>query len=104
MNKNEAKVIIRNFIVRDRNFTIVQNHQGFYCAIEDKYINADGRINTVLNGFQMNASKDLDDCLTGTKNMVEIDYLVSKGHSKAEAFAILFNMMDKLPELEKAFA
>lgn len=95
--------IVKNFIIRNRHFTIVKNADGFYLAIEDKYI-TDGKINTTLNGAQMHASKDLNQCLEDTKNAVEIDWLVSQGHSKAEAFAIHFNMLDQLEIIKKAFA
>lgn len=95
--------IIKNYIVRGRHFTIVKNAEGFYLAIEDKYI-TDGKINTTLNGVQMNASKDLNQCLDLVKSEVEIDYLVEQGHSKSEAFAIYFNLTDRQEEINKMFA
>lgn len=95
--------IIKSYIQRGRHFTIAQNEDGFFLAIEDKYI-TDGKLNRTLNGFQMYASKSLQDCLTSLRNAIEIEYLESQGHSKAEAFAIHFNMLDKLEEIEKAFA
>ena len=95
--------IVKNLIIRDRHFTIVKNADGFYLAIEDKYI-TDGKLNTTLNGIQMMASKELNQCLENTRNEVEIDWLVSQGHSKAEAFAIHFNMLDQLDNIKKAFA
>lgn len=98
-----AEIIIKNYILRDRNFTIVQNEDGWYLAIEKKYIDPDGRINTELNGRQMNASKDLSNCLRMVENDVEIEYLEGLGHSKAEAFAIRFNLTDKMDMVEKMF-
>jgi len=97
-----ATTIIRNFVVRNRNFTIVQNEQGFYLAIEDKYI-TDGKLNRTLNGFQMYANKELNGCLNTCKNQVEIEYLVEQGYSKAQAFATVFNI-PMTAEFEKAFA
>ena len=98
-----AATIIRNFIVRDRNFVIVKNEEDFYLAIEDKYIDNNGRLNTTLNGFQMYANKDLNDCLNTCKHQVEIEYLESQGYSKAEAFAIEFNI-PLTEEFKKAFS
>lgn len=99
-----TNMIIKNFVARNRNFTIVQNEEGFYLAIEDKYI-TDGKLNKTLNGFQMYASKDLNTCLNTCKTQVEIEYLEAQGHSKAEAFGICFGIpADKLAELEKAGA
>lgn len=94
--------IIKDFVVRDRHFVIVQNEQGFYLAIEDKYI-TDGKLNKTLNGFQMYANKDLNWCLNTCKNQVEIDYLEAQGKSKAEAYAIVFNI-PLTAELKQALA
>lgn len=97
-----ANTIIKNLVVRGRRFTIVQNEDGFYLAIEDKYI-TNGKLNTPLNGFQMYASKDLNGCLNTCKTQVEIAYLVEQGYSKAEAFATAMNI-PLTEELKQAFA
>lgn len=95
-----ATTVIREFICRNRHFTIVK-HEGFYCAIEDKYINEDGTLNTALNGGQLHASKDLNQCLGFVRDRVEIDYLKSTGMTSAEAFATYFGMLEKLAEIEE---
>ena len=96
------KNIIKNLVVRDRHFTVVKNAEGWYLAIEDKYI-TDGRLNRTLNGFQMYADKDLNGCLNTCKTQVEVDYLVNQGYSKAEAFSMVFNI-PLTAELKKALA
>ena len=98
-----SKVVVKKYIVRNRQFVIVENEEGFYLAIEDKYINADGKLNTKLNGIQMCASKELNECLGRCKDHVEIDCLISHGYSKAEAFAKMFNMEDRLDGLKEVF-
>lgn len=99
-----TNTIVKNFIVRDRHFVIVQNEECFYLAIEDKYI-TDGKLNQALNGFQMYASKELDTCLNTCKNQVEIEYLEEQGYSKAEAFGIVFGIpQDALATLINAGA
>jgi hypothetical protein len=87
-----AKSIVKEFIVRGRHFTIVKQDD-FYCAIEDKYIDADGRLNTKLNGLQMHASKDLNMCLNTTKDCVEVDYLVKQGMSRDEALTMYWKKL-----------
>lgn len=82
----KQSTIIRNLVARDRHFTIVKDENGFYLAIEDKYITY-GKLNTTLNGFQMHASKDLNMCVKTTLDNIEIDYLVENGYTKAEAFS-----------------
>lgn len=94
--------IIKVFAVRGRHFNIVKNEEGFYLAIEDKYI-TNGKINTTLNGFEMNADKNLDSCLKGCKNKVDLEYYISQGYSKAEAFAKTFDI-PMSSEVEKLFA
>ena len=104
-NMNNPEVIIKNYVVRDRHFTIVLDG-GLYQAIEDKYIDENGRLTKTLYGHQTFANEDLNMCLNNTKNMVEIDYLVSRGHSKAEAFGMVFNLIGKvdMAQLEALFA
>lgn len=97
-----ATTIIKNFVVRDRYFVIVKNEQDFFLAIEDKYI-TDGKMNTTLNGLQMFANKDLNDCLDTLRRHVEIEYLEGQGFSKAEAFGKVFNI-PVTAEFEKLFA
>jgi len=94
--------IIKTFTARNRNFTIVKDDEGFYLAIEDKYI-TDGKTNTALNGLQMSASKDLNQCLTMCNNKVDTDYYLSQGMTKSEAFAKVFNL-PMTPALENLFA
>ena len=94
--------IIKTFTTRNRNFTIVKDNEGFYLAIEDKYI-TDGKTNTTLNGLQMFASKDINQCIKMCKNQVETDYYLSQGMTRAEAFAKVFNV-PLTPALESVFA
>lgn len=82
--------VVREFIVRNRKFTIVKK-DGFFCAIEDKYI-TDGKLNTALNGLQMHASKDLNICLNTVKACVEVDHLVQQGMSRQEAVMAYFEL------------
>lgn len=78
--------IIKKVTLRGRHFTMVKDDNGYYCCIEDKYIDKDGRLTQTLNGIQVHASKTLATCYESTKDAVEIDYLRSTGLSKDEAF------------------
>lgn len=60
------KGIIKDFVVRGRVFHIVQDEEGFFLAVEDKYV-TNGKLNTTLNGFQLHVSKCLKTCLQGVK-------------------------------------
>ena len=94
--------IIKHVTFRNRNFTIVKDDK-YYMAIEDKYI-TNGKTNAKLNGLQMHANETLSGCLETTQNAVETDYLISQGKSKAEAFCIVFNCMDRLETIKKIMA
>lgn len=87
-------IIVKDFSIRGRHFTIVK-HDKLYCAIEDKYI-TDGKINRQLWGPQLHPGETLEDCINSVTDAVEVDYLVEQGHTRAEAFAIYWDMMDNL--------
>lgn len=89
--------IIKKLEAHNRKFVIVK-HEGMYCAIEDKYI-TDGKINQQLNGLQMKASDNVDDCIQNTLNSVEIDWLVSEGMTKAQAFASVMGIPVEVAEM-----
>lgn len=101
----EYRTVVKDYVVRDRHFAIVQEvkDDGWYMAVEYKYIGEDGRLTTSLNGFNTHAHKELDMCLRMTQDCVEADYLMEQGHSKAEAFAIVFGLEDQIEHLEKLF-
>ena len=92
--------LVRNLVTRGRHFTIVKNQDGWYLAIEDKYI-TDGKINKTLTGIEMCASHTLKECLSRLNDKVEIAYLISQGYDKAEAFAMHFNMMDRIDAIRQ---
>jgi hypothetical protein len=90
-DKDMKKTVVKTLVTRNRHFTIIRHESGMYCAIEDKYI-TDGKLNTKLNGLQMHANFELDGCINDTINDVELEYLESKGYTKAEALSKVFNM------------
>ena len=82
------KTVIKDYAVRGRHFTItrgISNVDGrqLYFAIEDKYI-TDGKLNTRLNGFQMNCHVRLDECLNLTRIAVEVEYMKEHGATNEE--------------------
>lgn len=99
----QYRTVVKNYVVRDRHFVIVQDENGWYLAVEDRYIGDDGKLIQALNGFNTHANKNLDACLTNTRDYVEADYLVGQGYTKAEALAKVFGLEDKLDELKAMF-
>ena len=75
--------------VRDRVFYIVKIN-GYYCAIEDKYLDENGVTKQKLNGLQMHAKETMAKCIKAVQDSVEIDYLMNNGYSMAQAFNIVF--------------
>lgn len=78
---------ITTYHTHERTFEIVKL-QGMYCAIEDKYIDADGRVNTRLNGLQMKASDTLAKCLEQVKQGCEYERLLAAGEDKDVAIFV----------------
>lgn len=86
-------------VVRDKRFEIVlEEKSNMWCSVEHKYIDEDGRLNTKLNGFQMNASKSMNDCIDITRKNVEIEYLEGEGFSKAEAISRVYGFPVEIAE------
>lgn len=59
--------------------------QGWYVAIEDKFIDENGRLTKQMNGLQMKANKSLERTIEEAKQEVDIDELVSQGMNQLEA-------------------
>lgn len=93
------KIVVKTLLIRERTFVVVQNDEGWYLAIEDKYI-TNGRVNTQLNGLQMHASKDLNECLRSTEASVDVDYLTSCGYTPMQAICAVHNI-EYRPEFEE---
>lgn len=93
----KKKGIVKEYKYRGRSFTIIKK-DGFYLAIEDKYI-TDGKMNTSLNGLQMKASEKLGQCIDAVKKSCDIEYYETQGMSKAEAFAKAFDLPIEMAEL-----
>ena len=100
-----VKVVVRNYVVRNRNFVVVQYDDGWYGAIEDKYIDANGKLTKQLNGLQVHHNENLNDCLEMTRNTVEMDYLIANGKTWGEAICIIHNLpMEKAKALDAVMA
>ena len=86
---------------KERTFAIVR-HDGRYCAIEDKYIDADGKLTKTLNGLQMYASISYDECVEHVKNTIDIDDMIANGYTRAQALVKVYNLDPSMIEvLEK---
>ena len=77
--------VIKKIQARDEKFVIVHNEEGWYLAINTKYIDADGKLNRQLNGLQMFANKELKQTVRTVLMSVEVDYLMSTGMTDTEA-------------------
>lgn len=79
-------MLIKKIEVCGRMFTIVK-HMNHYCAVEDKYIGADGRLTKAMNGIELGASHSLDACEEHLRNRISMENLMADGLSWAEAFS-----------------
>ena len=85
------KIIVKNYSYRGRNFTIIHD-QGFYMAIEDKYLDENGCTKQILHGSQLFPAREAEDCMKLVNDRCDIDFYVASGMSKEEAFAKVFDI------------
>lgn len=77
--------VIKRIQILGEKFVIVRNEDGWYLAINTKYIDEDGKLNKPLNGLQMHANKDLKQCVQTTITCVEFKALTDAGFTVEEA-------------------
>ena len=77
--------VIKKIQARDEKYVIVRNEEGWYLAINTKYIDADGKLNRPLNGLQMFANKELKQTVRTVLMFAEVEYLKSTGMNDMEA-------------------
>jgi hypothetical protein len=65
--------VITKLIYRDRTFLIV-SYEKYYIAIEEKYIDENGKMNEALNVFTLQADDTILGCKNKAKMSVEYDY------------------------------
>ena len=98
-------VLIKNYTVRNRHFVVAKlQDDDIFVAIDHKYIDKNGNVQQHLTGNQIYANTDFEGCLNFVSTSVEMDYLVENGYSKAQAFATVFNMQDRINDIEEIFA
>lgn len=85
------KVIVKNYTYRGRNFTIVKD-QGFYMAIEDKYLDENGCLNQRLCGRQLYPAREVKQCMKYVNDECDIAYHMANGMTKEEAYATVLNI------------
>lgn len=95
------ETIIKNFSYRGQRFAIVK-HEGFFCAVNRKYIDKDGMVTETLNGLQMCAAHTIGECIEHIKNNLDVDYYMENGLSRFQAMCKVFNI-PATPEVEALF-
>jgi hypothetical protein len=64
---------ITKLTYRDRTFLIV-SYERYYMAIEEKYIDENGKTNKALNGLELHVDDTILGCKNKAKMSVEYDY------------------------------
>ena len=65
--------VITKLTYRDRTFLIV-SYKRYYMAIEEKYIDENGKTNKALNGLELHVDDTILGCKNKAKMSVEYDY------------------------------
>ncbi len=90
------KTITKDFCYRGQHFTIVYDGK-FYMTVNHNFIDENGCLTRELTFKELHPDKTVSGCIEYTKIDLDIDYYLSQGMSKAEAFSIVMNV-----PLEKA--
>ena len=65
-------------------------YKNYYCAIDHKYIDSEGRLTQQLNGLQTMASKTQSECIDRATKSVQIESLQNEGMSFEDAFKKIY--------------
>lgn len=83
---------ITSFYYRGETFEIVTTEsQGktWYCAINRKDIDENGKLKKSLNGLQMHASETLQGCMNNTKLAIDVQIMSEQGMTTDEILATM---------------
>lgn len=95
----QYETIISKYEVMGRKFCIVKTEDGFYLAVDYKYIDSEGNTTKALSGLELCASRNLRKCLKLVRDHVKIEYLLDNGATKAEAFSAVTGVPLEVAEL-----
>ena len=81
---------ITTFHINGRDFECVENNDGWFLAIEHKYI-TNRKLNRSLNGLEIHAGRTVNECFKNAVFSVEFDKLIEAGYTRDEALWICSN-------------
>jgi hypothetical protein len=67
-------------------------YKNYYCAIDHKYIDDDGRLTQQLNGLQTFASKTKQECIDRACKYIQIEQMQNEGFTFEDAFKQVYNL------------
>ena len=76
--------LITTYTELNRTFYIVKNEAGYW-AIEDKYVDENGKLLKQFNGITGLRSDTVSECLSRTSTQIKVDYYISEGMTAAQA-------------------
>lgn len=97
---NEMTTFVKTLGIRGQEYIVVKDEEGYYLSINKEYLDENGCLTQELNGLQMHASKDLNDCVNSTIADVEIEHLEKEGMTLEEAIKTYYgkhNLKNAVP-------
>lgn len=86
------KTMVKDFSYRGQHYSIVFDGK-FYMTVNHKFIGEDGRLVKQLTFSDgLHTSDSMDQCISLTKEDLDIQYYEAQGMSKAEAFSKVMNV------------
>ena len=88
-------VWIKDFQSEDRRRFALVSFDDYFCAIEDKYIDANGNITVPLCGAALHAAESPETCIKYTNLSCRVDALVKKGYDSIVATIMVVGDVDE---------
>lgn len=89
------KTLVKDFSYRGRHYSIVTDGK-FFMTVEHKFISDDGHLTKELHFHDLHTSKSMEELIKVTKQDLDIEYYLSIGMTKAEAFAKVMDIPLKI--------
>ena len=89
-----ANVIVKTFEYKNRRFTIVRHESGMFMAIDNNYIDENGRLTRTVRG----GHRTIEECITATMYLVNYESFKALGLTDMQAAQRTIEMMSRQKE------
>ena len=104
VSRGDVIDVITTYIENGRRFYICKDGRGYW-GIENKYVDSNGKLNTVLNGITGHHSESAAETIQLVINTIRVDKLEAEsGLTRIEACVLYFSGAEALERYRQAHA